>query len=1348
MRLKSLTLSGFKSFADTTEFTFDDAITGVVGPNGCGKSNVVDAIKWVLGERSSKSLRGKEMIDVIFAGSAARKPAGLASVKLGFDNPLLTEAQLAALARQEPSTSPDAERSDADNDPTDHEAELPEPPRPDDAPGTETAAVGLNADAKSPLDRDAARRRGMPIDTDFVEVERRLYRDGTSHYLINGRKARLKDIRELFLDTGVGADAYSIIEQGKVDAMLLASPQDRRHIFEEAAGIARYKQRRLESQRKLDKAERNLVQTREQLAATERRLRLVKGQAAKARRFQALDEERRALRAAIAFDRYHELRERLDGLTSRLAQLQSERDEAAARLESLEDEKRRAELARAELLDERRSLEERIADAEHLQRQAEQREQLTARSIEDHRRQIETDRERLAELESRIEQLDADIADAESAVEARDAELRDAEQTLESAQHERTTLLESLNEHHAELAQRESRAGEIERERTSLLASVQADDRRLATMREQIDRADGRHAAIEQDLAEHESTARAIAERIESLQSSIAALEHAARSKAEAIESLAEDRAALAGRVSELDERRVRLDARCSTLREMAQSRAGLGEAVRGVLEARDAGEGFHGVIAPLADLIESDADHARAIEAALGPTLRALVVPSLSALPFAEEMARLPGRVSFLPADRLATHQEPSPFEPIDLGPRARSLRRFARPSAQLPEERSAMTARLLDRLLARTSLVRDLDEAAMLAAGPLPDWRLITPDGTVLEPDGRVITGPESPEAGVLQRKSELAALERELAGVDAELAGERDRLASTDAEVGRLSEARAEVERELAEAQRRLVGEQSQRDRAEADGDRLRRDLTSIDEERTQLRDRMNELERDRTELERKAESLARLHADELAAADELRARVEQTRSRHDAAGERVTSAKVDVSRLAEQVASARRDLGSLQNTRDNTERQQRDARAQLEHAESRIAEHERAIAEARAQIERASGDRDQAARSLEQLAARLQRAEQHDQETGERVGVARERVRQLERDWNSVEISRRELEIKRENAEQRASEEDGIDLPAEYDEYRIVVAPGDVTLVPRDQGEAHLAELRAEIEKLGNVNLDAIEEEQNLAQRNEDLIAQVADLDDARYKLVDLIDRLNELSKTRFQEAFARIQEEFGGTSGMFRKLFGGGRAEIRLQPVTREVDGEKVQTDQIDPLESGIDVLAKPPGKEPRSISQLSGGEKTMTAVALLLSIFRSRPSCFCVLDEVDAALDDANVDRFTHVVRQFTDMSHFIVITHNKRTMAAADRLYGVTMQERGVSKRVSVKFDQVGSNGQIKQGAGQAEDEPSAKPARNPEAAPHGSTDREPREDQPEVHVRPSSWLAASDEAEPSTSR
>jgi len=345
-------------------------------------------------------------------------------------------------------------------------------------------------------------------------------------------------------------------------------------------------------------------------------------------------------------------------------------------------------------------------------------------------------------------------------------------------------------------------------------------------------------------------------------------------------------------------------------------------------------------------------------------------------------------------------------------------------------------------------------------------------------------------------------------------------------------------------------------------------------------------------------------------------------------------------------------------------------------------------------------------------LEEVASeRTEQVRATDEQTriaSDTVARARDRADAFTRDWHAIESSRRELEVRRENAEERTMDDLGFELALEYPEYRVMMQDDDsgwsVEHIDVNDTTARVNVLKGEIKKLGHVNLNAIEEEANLSERNEELISQVRDIDEARIKLATLIEKLNVASRARFGEVFERIQSEFGARDGMFRRLFGGGRAEVRLMGLVKEIDGQKVVTDEVDLLESGIEVIAKPPGKEPRSINQLSGGEKTMTAVAMLLAIFRSKPSCFCVLDEVDAALDEANVARFCGTLDLFTDQSRFVVITHNKRTMQATNRLFGVTMQERGVSKRVEVRFDQVGADGAIDKSAVEAaaiEDEP-----------------------------------------------
>ncbi|MEC8560849.1 MAG: AAA family ATPase, partial [Planctomycetota bacterium] len=398
MRLAKLTVAGFKSFADPTEFVFDDPVIGIVGPNGCGKSNVVDAIKWVLGERSAKSLRGSAMLDVIFAGSASRKPMGGASVTLTFDNPV--EAF-----------------------PDEH------------APGEEATV----------------RRRALPVDTEQVDVTRRLFSDGKSEYLINGNKVRLRDIKELFLDTGIGTNAYSIIEQGKVDAMLLANPVERRAILEEAAGVAKFRTRKVESTRKLEHAERNLLVVREQLSNTERRLRIVRGQAEKAQKYTSLDERRRGLLESVFLERFHDLNERLLGYTSQITEAHKERARVQAEVEQLEEVKQQAEIERHRLQEDQHAQEQRRLELQARENQARQRCELTHRNLEEAQQQLEQEQTRIQGHSDSLEELSRNAATLEAEVERLAAASEDSLQLVRTAEGERTQATESAASARAEV---------------------------------------------------------------------------------------------------------------------------------------------------------------------------------------------------------------------------------------------------------------------------------------------------------------------------------------------------------------------------------------------------------------------------------------------------------------------------------------------------------------------------------------------------------------------------------------------------------------------------------------------------------------------------------------------------------------------------------------------------------------------------------------------------------------------------------------------------------------------------------------------------------------------------------
>jgi len=1286
LALTKLTLAGFKSFADRTEFRFDDPITGIVGPNGCGKSNVVDAIKWVLGERSSKSLRGKEMIDVIFAGSAARKPSGMASVVLTFDNPVYDPGEAPVVPHDDTHAAHDELVSDDEADDAQREGE---------------------DEARTILTERHRVHRPLPIDTDEVEIERRLYRDGKSQYLINGRLARLKDIRGLFLDTGIGADAYSIIEQGKVDRMLLASPSERRVIFEEAAGIAKYRQRRIETQRKLEKTESNLAVTREQLDATERRLRLVKGQAAKARRFRALDDEYRALRAALAFESYDDIRRRLEGLTSQIASLEDERRRTEESLEREQDALEAAREARLEASGRRSELESDLASATSDADGAQQRLAMIRASIEDAAAQVETETKRMEQSTARLAELDTQIADHGETLAALRAALEDAEDAQAGALSARDGASNEVASVRSALDESRSTLATMERDLATARARIEHESGQIESLEAGVKDTSSRIESLESEHAEHAARETEIRGALETHDDEIERCEREIAALDTDIEDLGEQRARQARGVGELDEQRVRAESRYEALTEMARERIGLDESVRAVMEARDRGEGFGGVIAPLAELIETDAAHAEIVEAALGATLQAIVVESIDDMPGAEELATLPGRVTFLPIDAKGAGGPLPAWLPGATGARIEPLRDHVR--LVDPDER---LAKLLDRVLGSTLLIPDLESAIMLGAGPLSRTRctFVTRGGTVVDPSGGISAGPrvagdEGDAGGILSRASELHAIGDRLTRLGTSLESARGALASLDEEGALLGGRRAQaVEALTHEREARVKAAHELETTRDALG-RARRETDRLRDEVQGQRSRLDDA-RERFDAQtRTAASLERLIDDQRATTDGHASALQVAQNDLDGAGAALESARVAVSTAHEQVRSESRHLDGLERRREDLARGATEAQDQIERARATLESHKDAAT-------RAEHDRDNAAERIERTQAELgeQRnavasCEALEREAAERARIARDSADAFGRDWHAVESARRETEVKRETLEERTLEDLEIDLCFEYPEYRHMMDDGGVERIDVPGATARVKVLRDDIRSLGNVNLNAIDEELNLTERNEDLIAQVRDLDEARITLATLIERLDAASRERFGEVFGRIQTEFGGRNGMFRRLFGGGRAEVRLMGLVKDVDGEKVQTDEIDLLESGIEVIAKPPGKEPRAISQLSGGEKTMTAVAMLLAIFRSKPSCFCVLDEVDAALDEANVGRFCATLDQFAAQSRFVVITHNKRTMQAVDKLFGVTMQERGVSKRVEVRLDQVGEGGKIDASANAVPEQPEPDP-------------------------------------------
>lgn len=1210
MRLTNVTVSGFKSFADTVDFQFDAPKVGIVGPNGCGKSNVVDAVKWVLGERSAKSLRGGAMLDVIFAGSAGRKPLGMASVTLTFENPIVDE----------------------------------------------TASI-------------EAGRRALAMDTEVVRVGRRLYRDGRSEYLINDRKIRLKDVKDLFLDTGIGNAAYCIIEQGRVASMLQASPIERRTILEEAAGVAKFKLRRVESQRKLERTEVNLVRIREQLSNTERRLRMVRGQAKKARTFKELDARYRTVRQDLVFDQFDELQERLIGLTSRLSDLGTQRTALEARLIELESIQQESDIRRHEAEEQRHTLSrehtEQLAAADREQQHID----FTTRQRAEATEQIATDRVEMQGIDARVTELADELERYTAEVSQVGCHLEETESKIGSLTNAASESSREVESTATTLRDARQSRDSVSERHAAAQSNRTATDERLKSADEQIAKSEPRVAGISQDITTAVSKRESCTASLETVRTKVASAEHDLRRHDDDAVDLGQRHDAIADALADVRHDRASAGSRLHLLEEMQHANEGLGDDVKRVLEEHPTT-----AVGVLGDAIRTDREWAALIETVLGRDVEVVMTPDQASAAILADWCR-EHELGLVVA--VGEHAgEPNARTPLP--PELDDVRHALDLIDIRPEAKGIAT-----RLLGRTAVVETFDQALLLSISSMRSWRIAARTGEVIEPDGRIRIG-RLAAAGWISRRMEMEDLESSVCEFDTRITGLEQDLQGLKTASSAADQRRRDAADALQQASNQVVD-------LEYSLQGIANDLTRLQHQRAEIEDERRDIQIKRAGLLSQHETFTRDLAsltNELSIAEStieaIEAEAESARANQQTAQETLSAIRIEAGRLAEQHQAAQRERRHVESA---AEEQAARKRTLSEHIGRRTAQLDQFEAGIETATHKQAAFTQAATAAQGNMAKALHHVEDAKQATAqaaEDVRSARQQGSILDRDHTALELSRREAEVKRENLEERTIEELGIDLSIEFPLWKDLPRDEASTL-DREAAQQEVTELKASIKQLGNVNLDSIDEEQHLEERNEGLITQVADIDQAREQLESLIDELEIASRTRFEDTFKDVREHFAGPQGLFRQLFGGGNADLFLVP---DEDGN------VDMLESGIEIKAKPPGKEPRVISQLSGGEKTMTAVALLLSIFKSRPAPFCILDEVDAALDDANVSRFCSTIDQFLDRSHFIIITHNKQSMLVCDRLYGVTQPERGVSKRVTVRIDEVGEDGRLSKAA------------------------------------------------------
>ena len=1221
MRVKSLQIHGFKSFIDKTLFHFRPGITAIVGPNGCGKSNVVDAMRWAMGEQSPRRLRGKGMEDVIFAGSDSRTPIGMAEVVLSFDN----------------------------------------------AEGTAPPAYASFSE---------------------IQISRRVYRSGESEYLINKVPCRLRDVQDFFRDTGIGTRGYTIVEQGQIAGIVSAKPEDRRYLIEEAAGISKYKARRREAESKIEATEQNLVRVSDVLGEIRRQIGSLERQAKKAARYKRLREAQRLLELSLAADDRAELLGQIEELRRRFGSLRdqglvlearvSERELAleAARLELAERERvvNQGNEVLVSLRGDIKQLESRI-DYESRERDA-LAEMNSVRGEE-----LATLGEQLAASEAEAERAGDELRALESGFDAEaaaigtaEAATRQAEDAFRALERQRDVANAALVDALTRLARAEDRLAALEDRRAEI-------DRRIRSADEGLELHGSEEAqaqVAEQTLAEGLRNLLADRDRLMgALRAAQARSEEASRRAREAGDSLGEAR-----------EHRETRRARLASLREVIDRREDLGAASRHLLECDEATRAALGLRALARDVLEVDRPHERAVEAILAERAEALVVRDLASALAAIDALRSAkaGRGVFLVEPPL----EAAPVGFVPLG----------RPLLDCVRVRPGFEG-IARTLLGGVNLVEHLREAvALYGAGRLPA-AFVTPEGDLLSPEGVVRGGAEAAPSGLLSRVREVRELEQEVAELDRVVAARETARAAAE-----LEEVTANDEREnlrnrhhtaaLAVANHEKDLERT-RDRvktlAVAHDGRVAERAELVDEaeqralEAQRLGGALEETRRERSERQRGLEALVlrmgqagRELAREQAALAARRVEYASRLERRDALRE-----------------AERRACTAVRETKEWIERR----RAETAAAETRreallvtIRAAETALAERLREEEVARASSDEKREAYEREALRVQQLET------ELRGLRGETTERRD-DTGRAELELRESEMRLSHLEEAVRARWGVELkgwtppsvdttpePAPPDSQEAAPAPAEgesagegegaeeeAALTPRavaellalarDDRRARLEDVRARIEALGEVNLGAIEEHEELAERFRFLSEQKSDLESTLTALREAIQRINRTSRKRFRETFDAVNLRFQEN---FPRLFRGGKAKLQL-------------TDEEDVLEAGIEIMASPPGKRVVNVNALSGGEKTLTAVALLVSVFQVRPSPFFLLDEVDAALDDANVGRFNEIVKELAKESQFLIVTHNKRTIEVADLLYGVTMEEKGVSKLVSVEL-------------------------------------------------------------------
>lgn len=1186
MHFKQIEIVGFKSFADNTVIELDSGITSVVGPNGCGKSNILDAMRWALGEQKAKALRGAHMQDVIFNGSEERAPMSMAEVTLTFDN------------------------------------------------------------------ADGA----LPIDFAEVQITRRIYRSGESEYLINKAQCRMRDVQELFMDTGIGTNAYSMIGQGKIGIVLSTKPEDRRYLFEEAAGIIKYKARKRVAVRKLDQAEQNLLRLGDIIHELERQMKSLKRQVNAAIRHRELTDELKEFEVRASWLKQAFLQEQIAELRTNFEAAQKKYESENTEMNTLEAKHEQVSLSKLEidrvLHARREGVHEIEVEIEKIERQIALIKQQITFSIEQHDKAInEKD-----SLSTRAEELQNHFESGALKTDGLKTEHARVKVVIESKQAEQATVIQDVAAADRVLEQVRAKSVETMGKRAknetaieTLTVSISNIEEQLQVLykRQETDSLRNEELVREIETKEHSET-----EEKAKLGTLEGELVDSKRRQAELVQEIN----TVNTEWQNLRESKSSTDARLKSFRELRDSYDGFAHGVKAIMLAKNNDNPqIQGVLGPIGDLISTEKEYERALEAVLGGSINNIAIEradqAKGAIRYLKE--HMAGRVTFLPLDTIRS------------GNRDDMSRVAGKPGVIGPAldvvEFDPKLRPIMEYVFYNTVIVETIDDAIRLAQSKDPIPRMVSKDGEVVSASGAVTGGRTQHESrGLIGRSAEIGELEAQVQQFEQEIGT----IATKGKELSETLETANQLVTRLSDeeqAQRRVLST------LEVEIKQANVDLLALTESSKTINTSRDELyaRRDGFEETRKANQ---------ATATTMESEEEALQRETADAQEHASHVRQKQSELASELSDIRVTLANLTKTLEENERESQRFQREREQALTEMERRDQVIAQFKEnqatlendikdnveRVKAMSENKDEARKKVNEAENQRQALLDESDALDKQLKVLRESVRATQAAVHKHEIDLRHNEDQLSFFQERILEEYHIALGSLTLEH---VGTDELSEKDRD---ALVASTRKQLERLGNVNLMAIEEYDALTERFDFLVAQEEDLRKAKDALLGVIQRIDETIKEMFLATFNAVAENF---RGYFRRLFDGGQARIYL-------------LDENDPLECGIEIEARPPGKKPQSIALLSGGEQAMTAIALLFSIFKAKPSPFCVLDEVDAPLDDANIGRFIDMVEEFAENTQFVVITHNKQTMAKANALYGVTQQERGVSQIVSVKFD------------------------------------------------------------------